>query len=107
MFWDHDDKWCSNTLGPNEMDFQFSILHPHVGFHQFKEGVSRMKQFMGREHKDVECYLVGVIAGGGTDKFVITIWSLMDFHYLEQVPKSDDHVNELMEKALELCHEYT
>ena len=65
MFWDHDDKWCSNTLGPNEMDFQFSILHPHVGFHQFKEGVSRMKQFMGREHKDVECYLVGVIAGGG------------------------------------------
>ena len=30
----------------------------------------------------------------------------MDFCYLGQVPESDDHVNELMEKALELFHEY-
>ena len=30
----------------------------------------------------------------------------MDFRYLGHVPESDDHVNELMEKALELFHEH-
>ena len=30
----------------------------------------------------------------------------MDFCYLGQVPESDNHVNELMEKALELFHEH-
>ena len=44
MFWDHDTQWCINVVGPAEIDFQFSILHPHVGFHHFKEGISQLKQ---------------------------------------------------------------
>jgi len=32
MFWDHDAKWCINALGDAEIDFQFSVLHPHTGF---------------------------------------------------------------------------
>ena len=49
LFWDHDVKWCSNALGADEMDFLI-LNFAHVGFHQFKEGVSRLKQVIGREH---------------------------------------------------------
>ena len=44
MFWDHDAQWCIHTVGPAEINFRFSILHPHTGFQQFPEGISKLKQ---------------------------------------------------------------
>jgi hypothetical protein len=32
MFWDHDIKWCIHILGEAEINFWFSILHPHTRF---------------------------------------------------------------------------
>jgi len=32
MSWDHDTKWCIQVLGGKKFDFQFSILHPYVGY---------------------------------------------------------------------------
>ena len=39
QFWDHDVKWCINAVGPQEIDFCFSVLHLHMAFCQFKEGM--------------------------------------------------------------------
>jgi len=43
QFWDHDAKWCINAVGAAEINFRFSILHPHMAFWQFKEGISILK----------------------------------------------------------------
>ena len=32
MFWDHDRKWCSRMLGPEELDFRFSLLQTCRGY---------------------------------------------------------------------------
>ena len=32
MFWDHNVKWCIWTVGVVKIDFQFSVLQPHVSF---------------------------------------------------------------------------
>ena len=32
MFQDHDAQLCIRTVGPAEIDFHFSILHPYTGF---------------------------------------------------------------------------
>ena len=32
MFWDHNAQSCIRAVGPAEIDFHFSILHPHTGF---------------------------------------------------------------------------
>jgi hypothetical protein len=47
LFWDHKTQWCINVLTKPEIDFQFSILQPHIGFHHFKEGITKLKQVMG------------------------------------------------------------
>jgi hypothetical protein len=84
QFWDHDVKWCMYAVGKPEFDFRFAVLHPQTGFRHFKEGISSLKQVTGREHRDVQRYIVSVIADAVPPKFLIAIRALLDFRYLAQ-----------------------
>ena len=79
MFWDHDIKWCIHILGGAEIDFWFSILHLHTGLRQFHEGVSKLNQVTGREHCNIQHYIIPVIANAIPKDLLISIRSLMDF----------------------------
>lgn len=89
-FWDHNAKWCIRAVGSEEIDFWFSIIPYRVGYRQFKEGISNLKQVTGREHRDVERYMVAVIAGAVSPKFLTAIRAMMDFCYLAQAPVISD-----------------
>jgi hypothetical protein len=106
MFWDHDAKWCIRVMGGAEIDFRFAIQHPYVGFRHFHEGISKLKQVTGREHRDVQRYLVSAIAGRAPKEFVIAIRALMDFRYLAQAPVIDEEICCKIEAALALFHTY-
>lgn len=80
-FWDHNAKWCIRAVGPDEIDFRFTVLPHRVGFRQFKEGISKLKQVTGRKHRDVERYIVAIIAGAVPKDFLIAICAMMDFRY--------------------------
>ena len=84
QFWDHDVKWCMHAVGKHEFDFWFAVLHPQTGFRHFKEGISSLKQVTGREHRDVQRYIVSVIADAVPSKFLVAIRALLDFRYLAQ-----------------------
>ncbi|PPQ93557.1 hypothetical protein CVT25_005582, partial [Psilocybe cyanescens] len=79
QFWDHDVKWCINAVGAAELDFRFSVLQPRTGYRHFKEGISALKQVTGREHRNIERYVVALIAEAVSDDFVYAVRSLMDF----------------------------
>ena len=85
-FWDHNVKWCIHAVGAEELDFRFSILPHHVGFQQFKEGISKLKQVTGQEHHNVECYMVCVIEGVVTKDFLIATqwWICVTLHMLRR-----------------------
>jgi hypothetical protein len=54
MFWDHDARWCI-AVGHDEIDFSFSILDESSTYWiQFSEGISKVKQVTGREHRDIQ-----------------------------------------------------
>ncbi|KAH9027612.1 hypothetical protein EDB85DRAFT_2074745 [Lactarius pseudohatsudake] len=106
MFWDHDVKWCIRALKGAEIDYRFSILHPHTGFRQFCKGVSKLKQVTGREHHDIQRYLVAVIADAVSKDFLIAVRSLMDFRYLTQAPEISEQDCVSIDNALQGFHDH-
>ena len=103
-FWDHDAKWCIHSVGATELDFRFSVLHQHVGFRHFKEGISSLKQVTGREHREVQRYIVSVIADAVPPDFLIAIRALMDFRYLAQSMQIDEQMCTKIDAALKDFH---
>jgi hypothetical protein len=106
MFWDHDAKWCIRAVGRQEIDFRFSVLQPHIGLRHFKEGISALKQVTGREHRDIQRYIIGVIAGAVPKEFLVAIRALMDFRYLCQAEEIDEDGCNRILAALHEFHTY-
>ncbi|KAF8336052.1 hypothetical protein F5887DRAFT_1063304 [Amanita rubescens] len=88
QFWDHDVKWCIRAIGGAELDFRFSILHP---------ATANLKQVTGREHRDIQRYLISVIAA---------VRALMDFRYAAQAPRISDRDCAKIEQSLSLFHQH-
>jgi Plavaka transposase len=106
QFWDHDTKWCIYVLGAAEIDFRFSVLHNRSGHRHFKEGISSLKQVTGREQRDIQRYLIVVIADAVPPQFLVAIWALLDFRYFAQSPVISDEVCQSIRDALSLFHQH-
>jgi hypothetical protein len=106
MFWDHDAKWCIQVLGDSEIDFRFSVLHPHTTFRHFKEGISKLKQVTGREQRDMQRYMIPIIAGGVPKRFLIALRALADFRYLAQAPQITEEICGRIDAVLAEFHEH-
>jgi hypothetical protein len=105
QFWDHDFHWCLAAIGALELDFRFSILQPISGYRHFSSGVSKLKQVTGRVHRDVQRYIVGLIAGAAPRRFVIAIRALMDVRYMAQSPSLDDDLLASIDQSLLIFHD--
>ncbi|KAG2056154.1 hypothetical protein BDR06DRAFT_970282 [Suillus hirtellus] len=96
MFWDHNLRWCTKVVGVKEIDFHFALLQMCIGYHAFKEGISDLKQTSGRDHRNVQHYIIGIIADAAPAEFITAIQALVEFRYLAQAPWFTD------EKLIEL-----
>lgn len=106
QFWDHDVKWCIHVIGAPELDFRFSLLQPHTGLRHFKAGISTLKQVSGRDHREIQKYIIPVIAGAVTPSFLIAIRSLLDFRYLAQSPVVTIDTLAKIQQALRTFHDH-
>lgn len=104
--YDHDLSWCIRAVGPTEIDFRFSILQPITNHQRFAAGITKLKQVTGRTQRDLQRYLVAVIAGAAPEGIVRAVRSLSDFRYLSQSRViNDDQCRKLL-AALEEFHTY-
>ncbi|KAG2739313.1 hypothetical protein P692DRAFT_20881930 [Suillus brevipes Sb2] len=104
-FWDHDLHWCLVAVGALELDFRFSILQPITGYRHFSCGISKHKQVTGRVHRDVQRYIIGLIAGTAPHRFVTAIRALMDVRYMAQSPSPDDNLLTSIDRSLLVFHQ--
>ncbi|KIM68407.1 hypothetical protein SCLCIDRAFT_20320 [Scleroderma citrinum Foug A] len=79
MFWDHDVQWCISVTGATELDFRFSLIQTLVGYRSFSEGISKLKQVTGCDHRAVQRYIIAAVAGSVPRQFLIAIRTLLDF----------------------------
>ena len=106
QFWDHNAKWCIQEVGGIELNFHFSVLQPHAGFHHFPEGISNLKQVTGCEHHNVQHYIVGVITGAVPWDFLIAIHVNMDFCYAAQAEEINKDGCKAILASINKFHQY-
>lgn len=104
MFWDHDLNWCIFVVGTDELDFRFMLLQVLTGYRGFKDGVSTLKQVSGRDHRDIQRYLIGLIAAAVPSDFLSAVCSLCEFRYLAQAPCFTEGAVTKVEHALQGFH---
>ncbi|KAI6000085.1 hypothetical protein EDD15DRAFT_2147104, partial [Pisolithus albus] len=61
---------CVAATGAVELDFRFSVIQTLVGYRAFKEGISKLKQVTGRDHRAVQRYIIAAVAGSVPCKFL-------------------------------------
>lgn len=105
-FFDHELKWCAAIVGEDELDFRFSVFQPKVGYRHFKEGVTKLKQCTGREHRAMESQIVAAIADAAPNEVVLCIRSMIDFRYFGQLPRIDDDIRTRMHECLQTFHRH-
>ena len=105
QFWDHDAKWSICPVWNQEINLRFSLLQPSVGFQHFKAGISSLKQVTGQDHRDVQRYIVPIIADTVSKEFMLCIRSLTDFCYLVQSHSINDCTLTQISHALDIFHQ--
>ena len=105
LFWDHDAQWCIFCVGAAEIDFRFSVLQTAVGYCAFTEGILKLKQVTGQDHRAIQRYIIGVIAGRVPRPFLVAIHALLDFRYLAQALCFTDNSLGDLEKSLQEFHD--
>ncbi|KIJ61925.1 hypothetical protein HYDPIDRAFT_95739 [Hydnomerulius pinastri MD-312] len=106
-FYEHDIQWCMNAIGDAEIDFHFCIIvQPLTGQRHFAKGITTLKQVTGRVQRDLQCYIVGVIAGAAPAGVVRAVCALMDFRYLAQALIINDDGCKAIQHTLSEFHHY-
>ena len=90
MGWDHDIQWCIMVVGEDEIDYRFNLLQTLVGYRSFADGISKLKQVTGRDHRSIQQYILCTVAGAAPPRFLAAVHALLDFHYLAQMPVFDE-----------------
>ncbi|KAI6098239.1 hypothetical protein EV401DRAFT_2148854 [Pisolithus croceorrhizus] len=104
FFFDHVLMWCKDVVGCDELDSRYKIHHKRIGIRHFASGVSRMMQMTGREHCDIQCTIVAMIAGAAPSAMVWSIHALINFIYLAQRQVHMESSIRHMENSLSKFH---
>ncbi|KAJ7059962.1 Zn-finger domain-containing protein [Mycena amicta] len=106
VFKDHFVSWCTEILGKKEMDTRFMAMNVFAGLRHFKKGITKVSQWTGREHKEMQRVFLGVLAGAVTDKVLAIGKALIDFIYLASLHSHTTTTLKLMQAALDTFHKH-
>lgn len=106
FYFDHLIKWVINIAGADEVDRRLKALQPRVGVRHWRNGVSKLKQLTGREHRELERVLVVIAAGAVPQQVLQSLRAMTEFIFIAQTLFFwPEHIFAL-ESALEEFHHY-
>ncbi|PVF91792.1 hypothetical protein CPB86DRAFT_718777 [Serendipita vermifera] len=106
-FWrDHILKWVIHLVTEKEFDARVKAVEPIVGMRHFRNGVSHLSQWTGKEDRELQRILLAVVAGapGINAKAMRCLRAFHDFLYLVQYKSHSSETLEYLRKALDTCH---
>ncbi|KAG6818528.1 hypothetical protein H0H93_004273 [Arthromyces matolae] len=104
VFKDHFVKWCSSIMGEQEIDARFKAMADHPGLRHFKKGISFVSQWTGREHKEMEKVMMGVLVGGVNSRVLTVGRALLDFIFYAQYQFHTTQTLAALQSSLDTFH---
>ncbi|KAG8730067.1 hypothetical protein FRC10_003164 [Ceratobasidium sp. 414] len=102
-------RWTIKAAGEAQVDQYFMSMPTAEGMRHFKQGVSGVKQWTGRESKEVEKQLLPVVACLDAKRwdqdFVRLTCALLDFMYRSQASRMTEDDVVRLEKTLAEIHQ--
>ena len=102
--WDHVVKWCIQVVSAEEFDFRYRVLAHHTGYRAWPDGVSALKQVTGRDHREVQRYLIPVIAGSAPKDVISATRAILEFQYIGHAPVATEVSLQQMSASLAEFH---
>ncbi|KAG8724983.1 hypothetical protein FRC09_011011 [Ceratobasidium sp. 395] len=100
---DHLTKWVTHVLGKQVIDERHTTMPEYHGLRHFKNGISTVSQWTGRELKEMAKVLLPVMSDA--DPQVVTAGrALMDFMYLAHSSSLTDRELDSLQDALRTFH---
>lgn len=106
VFKDHLVKWCTTLIGSFELDSRFKSAPTLQGLRHFKAGISKVSQWTGHEHKEMEKVFLALVAGAVDDEVVFAVRALMDFIHLASLQAHTTATLAALQEALDDFHQY-
>lgn len=105
FFFDHPVSWAINIVSGSELDRRMACLQPQVGVRHWPNGVSKLKQLTGREHRNLERILVPCIAGAVHPDVLASIRAFNEFIFQSQgVLIYDEQIHAIRQAMHEFHH---
>ncbi|KAG8751037.1 hypothetical protein FRC12_012637 [Ceratobasidium sp. 428] len=92
LFKGHAMRWAQRTVGKKRIDKRFVAMTRATGMRHFKKGISGVKQWTGREAKEMMKVFVPLLAEDNaiSDELVALIRSIIDFSYIAHATRLTD-----------------
>lgn len=104
VFKDHLVPWISAIISEAELDARFQSISKFNGLRHFKDGISSVSQWTGKELKEMQRVFLSVISGIVNERVFAAAKGLLDFIYLAQYQSHTERTLSQLEDALERFH---
>ncbi|KZV99339.1 hypothetical protein EXIGLDRAFT_592623, partial [Exidia glandulosa HHB12029] len=101
----HAVQWLITLAPARELDARIQRLPLAHGLRHFKNGISKLSNIQGSEHKAIYAQLLGCVHGIVPDKAVRAVTALLDFIYIAQYECHSDSTLAQLQETLTQFHE--
>lgn len=101
----HLVDWIAVIVSKEELDARFQCMSKYQALRHFKNGISSVSQWTGKEMKEMQRVFLGAIAGLVNDTIFAASKGLLDFIYLAQYQSHTDKTLLQLQDSLQRFHD--